>query len=152
MFKRKPETKKLEDFELIDINLIEDHPFEYGYTFKRSNRVIQKDSELALDEAIKENVGHIEYVKTKPDSDFILFKNIPKYKTYQSLIKFNKSKRELMSGLLLLVIYIAFIVPEWVPENSFWDQEHIIYLLLPLVYIVTGTIGYFKYHPSNNVE
>ena len=144
-FHKKPATKKLEDFEQIEINLIQGLPFEYGFVFKGSNRVIQKASHDELEDAIKEYPGAIEYIKVGPKEDFVLFKTLPEYKDVSSILKFKNAKNQFITGWVALPVGILLAVGKWNPEKSFWEQAILILVWLAVIHIIVGGVGMMRF-------
>lgn len=105
-FWKKPRTKNLKDFELIEINLIKDLPLEYAYVLPKSNRVIQKESKEAIMKIFKEDPNSIEYVKFGSVRDFELANYTPELSGF-----FIKAKRKKsLSSLILNVIFIPILI------------------------------------------
>lgn len=102
--KKRPRTKKLEEFELLQINLIKDSPLEYAYVMHKSNRVIQKENKESIME-ILENPYSAEYVKLGPERDFELTESIPELR--QKFAKLYKKKAR--SGLISTLIFVIII-------------------------------------------
>lgn len=138
-FKKRPKTKKLEQFELLEINLIKDSPLDFAYVMHKSNRVIQKESKESLMEMVLKDPYSAEYLKLGPERDFELTESIPELKEV-----FRKRVRDGIISNLFFVLLILLAV--------FYFNEKIEDLVTPfgitLITYILGTTAFQFYKLS----
>jgi len=137
-FKRTPITKKVEELEFLDANLIHNVPLEYAYIMPKSNRVIQKENKEALLAIIIEDPYSIEYVKMGSEKDFECIKSIPALNDLQKQSKGEFAKKRLISLIFVVVTTLAFLFIG--DSNDFWLSPitwifGVFYLALFTVYV-----------------
>lgn len=108
--KNRPKTKKLDEFELLEINLIKDTPLDYAYVMIKSNRVIQKENKKSLIEIILKDHYSIEYVKLGPERDFELISSIPELSKIINRTKRKNAKSGLIINLILIIVLSGIII------------------------------------------
>jgi len=103
-----PIRKKMEDFEILAVNLLPNTPFNYGYSLGQNNRVIQVANRAALAGHIKTNFRSVYYLKTKESEDFVLFGSTKEHRKeiYANQIAMLSAKvdQNKKSGWLFLMI------------------------------------------------
>lgn len=107
--KKRKKTKKLEEFELLDINLIKDTPLDYAYVMFNSNRVIKKENKELLMEIVLENPYSAQYIKLGSKKDFELTESIPELKGLFTKFKRRKAYSELLNSLIPIIFFYFFL-------------------------------------------
>ena len=144
-----PVRKSVNEFEILDVNRIPNTPLEYAYTLDKNSRVIQVESEEALQGAINQGLISIYYIKKADSNDFILFGSekqdqltIKEWQLNQLNEKINQQKRGWIQLLIYFVVTMILIV--FIPSNTFDDAIEIfvviiclapIFWLLPLFFL-----------------
>lgn len=144
-----PVRKSVNEFEILDVNRIPNTPLEYAYTLDKNSRVIQVESEEALQGAINQGLISIYYIKKADSNDFILFGSekqdqltIKEWQLNQLNEKINQQKRGWIQLLIYFVVTMILIV--FIPSNTFDDAIETfvvitclapIFWLLPLFFL-----------------
>lgn len=138
--RKKPKTKKLEDFELLDINLIKDLPIDYAYVMPQSNRVIQKRNKEELFSIVKKDLKSIKYIKVGPDTDFVPIESVVELKNSRDQLKRKKAKGGLIYSLILIFGFIGLIFSGVISQEFAKSQS-----LLAICIVFLVQIGFYIY-------
>jgi hypothetical protein len=109
-----PVRKSVSEFEILDVNRISNTPFEYAYTLSKNSRVIQVESEEALQDVINQGLPSIYYIKKGDSKEFVLFGSekqdqltIKEWQLNQLNKRIDQQKRNWIN---LLLIYVGLIL------------------------------------------
>lgn len=146
-FKKRPKHKKLEDFKLLEINLIKGLPIEYAYVMPKSDRVIQKENEESLMEVVRDNPYSAEYIKLGKGRGFELTGSVPELRDLFIKYKRKKALKELLFFLMYIIVFVLFIFVLGHPKKEFEENSFILVccLILILEYISVRVYRIFKY-------
>lgn len=105
-----PITKALNEFEVLEGNLIPGTSFDYGYTLGKNNRVVQVRSKQELDELIATIYRRVYYIKENPNEDFVLFGSRENHKEEIKYWKVEEINMEMKSHLKRVYIYPFLVI------------------------------------------
>lgn len=131
--------KHISDFELFEPNLIPETSIEYAYTFKKSNRLIQKANEADLLAAIQKNWQDIGYVKMGEDQPFRPIEAIDALHKPIVVQKITKLKRERIMWPIYILIMGALNATNfqrYYEENNSTILFAVLYLALMVFMVV----------------